>query len=1028
MRLHRLTLQAFGPFAGREEVDFDALSGAGLFLLHGPTGAGKTSVLDAVCYALYGVVPGVRAASARLRSDHAAEGLAPEIRCEFSVGPRRFEVTRSPAWERPKRRGEGTTTEQAKVLVRELVAGGWTARATRIDEAAHLLQGILGLGHDQFTKLVLLPQGEFAAFLRSDAETRRSMLEKLFDTDRFSAVQQWLRDTHTQIRHELDEARTVTRELLARADQAASRLPRLPGDDPNDPNHPNDSQSPDEPGTPREQVAQHLARALRSWEDATSRRAATTDALGRARRAHSAGLELARHRSDHDRLATAARRLAEDGPAQQERRTRLRNAERALGVAPVAPQLTDAEEALDDARARLDRAVAVAAADAATLTGEGGLDAALAVREVLLLDAVVLAGFDDATLAGASRTLRERTGQLRAIARDAAGLPEAVTLVQQLKASVDHERQALADAAAGAAALGPALSAEAERLAQARVLAQGLPAAVDALDTAEAASAAVRDRDRLAAGVAAAEPACRQARTERDTARQHWLDLRERRLTQMAAELADALRPGCPCPVCGSPEHPAPAPSGPDRVTEAQEQAARATYEQAEAVFAARERALREAAEGLARVSGAAGGLDAAEATARVETARAAVEAARSAQEGVAGREDTVARIVAAAERADGVIEAARARLNEREGELAACTAAVADLHARVAQAQGDDPSLAVRTTRLESAAKHLDDVIISRREHADALRAAAAARRTALAAAREAGFGDLQGALEAVLPEGERLELERRVRAHDSELAAVSAQLADPVLVAAADQPPPDVAQLTAAEVHAQGDDEACAQQIALAEEAVTQLRRIETLLAEHLTRAEPLERRHRTTADLARCADGTGGENTRRMSLSAYVLAARLEQVAQAASLRLAQMSGGRYTLVHTDDLARGTRRSGLGLHVVDAWTGVRRDTTSLSGGESFYTSLALALGLADVVSAEAGGTAIETLFVDEGFGSLDDDTLEEVMDVLDGLRSGGRAVGLVSHVADLRQRIPAQIEVVKGRDGSHLHVGAS
>ena len=134
---------------------------------------------------------------------------------------------------------------------------------------------------------------------------------------------------------------------------------------------------------------------------------------------------------------------------------------------------------------------------------------------------------------------------------------------------------------------------------------------------------------------------------------------------------------------------------------------------------------------------------------------------------------------------------------------------------------------------------------------------------------------------------------------------------------------------------------------------------------------------------------------------------------------------MSGGRYTLVHSDEVVKGQRRAGLGLHVVDAWTGRRRDTTSLSGGESFYTSLALALGLADVVSAEAGGTTIETLFVDEGFGSLDQDTLEEVMDVLDGLRSGGRTVGLVSHVADLRQRIPAQIEVVKGREGSHLTV---
>jgi exonuclease SbcC len=178
----------------------------------------------------------------------------------------------------------------------------------------------------------------------------------------------------------------------------------------------------------------------------------------------------------------------------------------------------------------------------------------------------------------------------------------------------------------------------------------------------------------------------------------------------------------------------------------------------------------------------------------------------------------------------------------------------------------------------------------------------------------------------------------------------------------------------------------------------------------------------------ELSRCIDGTGGGNTLRMRLSAYVLAARLEQVAAAATERLEVMSGGRYALVHSAELAKGGGRSGLSLRVVDGWTGVERDTATLSGGESFLASLSLALGLADVVQAEAGGARIETLFVDEGFGTLDDDTLDEVMTVLDGLRDGGRTVGVVSHVAELRQRIPARVEVVKGRDGSHLLVHAA
>ncbi|MET9197203.1 SbcC/MukB-like Walker B domain-containing protein, partial [Streptomyces olivaceus] len=199
-------------------------------------------------------------------------------------------------------------------------------------------------------------------------------------------------------------------------------------------------------------------------------------------------------------------------------------------------------------------------------------------------------------------------------------------------------------------------------------------------------------------------------------------------------------------------------------------------------------------------------------------------------------------------------------------------------------------------------------------------------------------------------------------------------------------------------------------------------ELDRLSAHAADAVRRLAPLRTEHARVARLAGLAAGTSADNERRMRLESYVLAARLEQVAAAASARLLRMSSGRYTLVHSDDRT-GRGRSGLGLHVVDAWTGRERDTATLSGGETFFASLALALGLADVVTDEAGGVRLDTLFIDEGFGSLDDQTLDEVLDVLDALRERDRSVGIVSHVADLRRRIHAQLEVVKGRSGSVL-----
>ncbi|MGL5862176.1 MAG: SbcC/MukB-like Walker B domain-containing protein, partial [Phycicoccus sp.] len=279
--------------------------------------------------------------------------------------------------------------------------------------------------------------------------------------------------------------------------------------------------------------------------------------------------------------------------------------------------------------------------------------------------------------------------------------------------------------------------------------------------------------------------------------------------------------------------------------------------------------------------------------------------------------------------------------------------------------------------------------------------------------------------AAEALLPRAEVTALREAVTAHDSEIAAARAVLDEPEVAEALATAAPDLLTLELAAAQARRAVLAAAaarDATARSHAALLKVRPNVEAACEDVAR---LAARHTTVRDLADSVSGTGPDNTLRMRLSAFVLAARLEKVVALANERLVVLGDGRYVLEHSDERAARGARSGLGLRVLDQWTGRSRDTASLSGGESFMASLALALGLADAVREESGGLDLGTLFVDEGFGSLDDESLEQVVTVLDGLREGGRAVGVVSHVADLRARITAQVVVRKDSGGSTVEV---
>jgi DNA repair protein SbcC/Rad50 len=989
MRPHRLRVTAFGAFGGTVEVSFDDLASAGLFLLHGDTGAGKTTLLDAIGFALYGRVPGERGKARRLRSDHAAAGTATEVQLEATIGGRRMRITRKPEQERLKLRGTGTTTEQAKILLEESDGGSWRAVSTRAGEADQEIADLMGMSADQFFQVVLLPQGQFAQFLHADAGDRAKLLQRLFGTDRFRAVEEWLARRRKATADEVREAELGITAHLARIAQAAG-IP-VPADEP-----------------PGSQWAAQLA------ETAAAAARASQGQVAGYRRDLDQALNLRREaerRADRQRRRQEALQTRDDLAAAEaavrQQRAGLAAAARA---AEVAPALTEAE--------RTGRALAQARAGERQARGQA---------EKWITRAQGAPGAAGLREAGQQHVARfGRLEALRSVSRQAADEDKTAATAQAAAAGLAAQIEAARKESAAKRQRRPGLSGERD---QAREAGQQLPSVQAGADRYRRAVGDARALVKARADAGRQGHAYLAAKIETVELLEEEARLRVARIDGMRAELAATLVDGAPCPVCGSLDHPELCELQGERVTREQEEAAVAAAalasEKAEMTGARLAAADILVADLSARLADAGfAGSDAELASLPATAHELQAEAARLAA-AAAGLTDRQAVL----EALDQAIAAADNRLVElteqRESELR--QAADADQRAAghreslLAQLDGQ-PDL---DTAL-SAAREAADALITAADAADAaVRARTDAERAgdlALRAAAEAGFDDLDAVREALRDAAWRAAADQAIRAHEASARAVAELLADPDLDVPLD-PPADVAGATVA-VDAAGklhDDAVAAYDRAT--HKAEQLADLAPQLAARVDELRPLAERAAEIRRLADLAAG-GGVNTLRMTLSAFVLAARLEEVAAAASERLLKMTSGRYSLTHTD-ARRGAGRSGLGLHACDTWTGVDRDTSTLSGGETFLASLALALGLADVVTAEAGGTRIEALFVDEGFGSLDEDTLEEVMTVLDGLREGGRMVGIVSHVAELRQRIPAQVRVHKGHAGSHLTV---
>ncbi len=1116
MQLHHLTLHGIGPFAEQFDVDFGALASGGLFLLEGPTGAGKSTIIDAIVFALYGKVASAETSEDRLRSTHVGPEVDSFVDLVLETTHGVFRVRRSPAYDRPKQRGAGTTRQQTKVQLWRLASPDAVSTgelmSTRADEVGAEITRLVGLSREQFVQTIVLPQGEFASFLRAKPEDRRGLLQKVFGTEIYQQIETELAARRAEARRAVEAAQTAIASAVAGFIGAAGvgedeaepgeveAREAEPGEVDRGEAEPDLSvvddadDAPDAPADaePRVDEAERL-RALVSGdssellaavdarvaqlERAVELARADADAAGAARTAARSACEAAQTLREclerRDALRQREATLAEASEVHAEAVRRLDAARRAAAVTPRLVALDRAAETAADAEAELLDAVgalryrdaeladlvlahpaeagvadAVVADDAALLTdvedgtlfGLGGgvaPDEAAAAGEPTLADETVtpavLTAVATAPLAVDARVLARQTATRRDSAADLRGLAtleaalaprqRAIVTAEQAIAARDTERASRAAALAERPVARAALEAQHRAAAD---LGATVESCAEKVTTATAVLTAARD----VAGAQEALVGAARARDEARAAAKAAVDreqrLRQARIDGIAGELAGQLTDGDPCPVCGGTEHPAPAAVDDDHTSPEAVQQAEAARQAAEQALEVAVGAHHHAETAVERARQASGGLavdDAQDRLAAAEASHAAATAARAeAQQILAALADHDRATAALSEQVaadDAWLAAERARLAEQRETLDADAA-------RVRAGRGDHPSVADMLRELEGDLTALESLDAAWHEH----RRAVAAVATAMADVQEAltaeGFHTADDARAAALPKQTLTQLDRLILDHESEHAAVRAGLADPhvaqlddTLTLAAATDGCDKARRAQSDADARADvahgrSARAADRLAAAQRAAAQVHAAVQASARRRDELLPVIR----MADLATATQ----DNTLALTLGTYVLTRRFEEVVAAANDRLQTMSMGRYELVRsTEKEGKGGRKLGLALRVLDHRVGTERDPKTLSGGETFYASLCLALGLADVVTAEAGGVDLGTLFVDEGFGSLDPETLELVLAELSKLRAGGRTVGVVSHVESMKSAISDRISVRRKADGT-------
>lgn len=1043
MRPIKLTMTAFGPYAGEEVIDFTRLGGRNIFLITGPTGAGKTTVFDGISYAVFGSASGSDRDGENLRSHFAKDEILTRVELEFELRGRRYHIKRIPKQNKRKARGEGMTEQKADAELRLMSRDrpGEYETVSGISRVNEKIGEILGISYEQFRQIIMIPQGEFRRLITEESSEREKILQRIFGTEGFKRVQDRLWDMEKALRNKSASLEERISENVRGVDPGENEELRLQLE--------NGSIE-----TVQKGIGLFIEEDIRRESElAVSIDRVQGDVVAKNNEIAMRSEDNRKFQNRDTALTRRAELEARKGEYAQKERN-LEKARKALALAPLEDNLNAKEASLNTKKAEAETAEkALEAAKKAALLCEDEYEKQKLrepVRTALQQDIGRLESLRIKVSA-----LDERNRSIKALRVEEKVLEEKV---KSLKVLIQGNKEASVKLT--------------EELKLSREAKDRYFELNSRLDSREKAAKALQALDEANGRLTEIRNRCVKQKEEVKSAKQH-LDqtfaevsaLQDLFLRGQAGFLAGTLREGGPCPVCGSREHPAPAvklEGAPDRESldaangrnlKAQEEYNRKNQEYSNSLGEGKAQKeivdkLREGLEDKYRAE--AQGLEKEELTVYAEEQLSLLQAeakelrlelakAEKLKEKESPLNQDLETKNGETEKAQKEAEDASALLGNVKSKLAAESSLLESVRAELPAAADSLESLEklIKAAReeaeaigkaLEAAEKRSKEAHIEQGKAVTALKAAGdnfAAAKEELAQAglrfeaelKAAGFADAEGYRAGKLTPQQIAGLAEDIKEYSGSLAAAAEALIK------AEQ---ETEGLKMTDVEAlRGQLKALeASKQALTEEKEKLHARIvlnSTQLSSIKKSRKDLdlvEEEYKVTGKLAKIANGNNAE---KITFERYVLAAFFDDIIHAANMRLTRMTGSRYEMCRKTDRSKGNAQSGLEIEVLDNYTGRTRHIKTLSGGESFKASLSLALGLADVVQSYAGGISLDTMFVDEGFGTLDPESLDAAIQSLVELQSTGRLVGIISHVPELKERIDARLEITPGREGS-------